>query len=72
MIGFRMGVDDYQTKPFSPTELSLRIKAILRRLGDQGQQKQVLQFDNLTIDYGKRIVMHDSEGRPPRSLRFCG
>lgn len=60
VIGFRMGVDDYQTKPFSPTELSLRIKAILRRLGDQGQQKQVLQFDNLTIDYGKRIVMHDS------------
>jgi len=60
VVGFRMGVDDYQTKPFSPTELSLRIKAILRRLGEQGQQKQVLQFDNLTIDYGKRIVMRNN------------
>ena len=32
IIGFTMGADDYITKPFSPRELVLRVKAILRRL----------------------------------------
>lgn len=30
-VGFNMGADDYMTKPFSPVELALRIKAIFRR-----------------------------------------
>jgi len=30
-VGFNMGADDYVSKPFSPVELSLRIKALLRR-----------------------------------------
>lgn len=57
VVGFRMGVDDYQTKPFSPTELALRIKAVLRRLGESAkQEKQVLKFKELNLDYSKRIV----------------
>ena len=31
VIGFELGADDYVTKPFSPRELVLRVKAILRR-----------------------------------------
>ncbi|MDP4161280.1 MAG: response regulator transcription factor [Bacillota bacterium] len=31
ILGFNLGVDDYLTKPFSPVELCLRIKAVLRR-----------------------------------------
>lgn len=31
LMGFRMGSDDYVTKPFSPSELLMRVKAILRR-----------------------------------------
>ncbi len=31
-VGFNMGADDYLSKPFSPVELSLRIKALLRRV----------------------------------------
>lgn len=58
VVGFRMGVDDYQTKPFSPTELALRVKAVLRRLGQQSnKQKQVLNFKSLMLDYNKRTVM---------------
>ncbi|NLZ93839.1 MAG: response regulator transcription factor [Firmicutes bacterium] len=30
--GFNLGVDDYVTKPFSPSELALRVKAVLRRV----------------------------------------
>jgi two-component system response regulator PfeR len=35
ITGFKTGADDYLTKPFSMTELELRIKAILRRTGQQ-------------------------------------
>ena len=31
VVGFRMGADDYLTKPFSPSELALRVQAVLRR-----------------------------------------
>lgn len=31
ILGFNLGVDDYLAKPFSPVELCLRIKAVLRR-----------------------------------------
>lgn len=35
VVGFRLGADDYLTKPFSITELILRVKAILRRTGSR-------------------------------------
>lgn len=61
LIGFRMGVDDYQTKPFSPAELALRIKAVLRRLEEHQQfqypgQREQLRFGDLQIDRGRRTV----------------
>jgi len=61
VVGFRMGVDDYQTKPFSPTELALRVKAVLRRVGGQkAAQEQMLSYGPLTLDYGKRAVLLDN------------
>ncbi|ACV62416.1 two component transcriptional regulator, winged helix family [Desulfofarcimen acetoxidans DSM 771] len=57
VVGFRMGVDDYQTKPFSPTELALRVKAVLRRLGEpKVNLENMLKYGNLTLDYTKRTV----------------
>lgn len=35
ILGFNLGVDDYLTKPFSPVELCLRVKAILRRTKEE-------------------------------------
>jgi len=59
IVGFRMGVDDYQTKPFSPTELALRVKAVLRRAREQkADSKYVLKYGALTLDYEKRVVWH--------------
>ena len=43
VVGFELGADDYMVKPFSPRELILRIKAILKR----GKPKQAT--DNLLI-----------------------
>ncbi len=36
VVGFRLGADDYLTKPFSISELVLRVRAILRRTGSPG------------------------------------
>jgi two-component system phosphate regulon response regulator PhoB len=49
--GFEVGADDYVTKPFSPRELVLRVKAILRRAraNDAGER---LTVGALTLDLG--------------------
>jgi len=61
IVGFRMGVDDYQTKPFSPTELALRVKAVLRRVREQkADNKYVLKYGKLTLDYEKRVVWYNN------------
>lgn len=40
IVGLEIGADDYVTKPFSPRELLARIKAVLRRAGDNGARVQ--------------------------------
>ena len=47
--GFAVGADDYITKPFRPTELKLRVKALLKRYGVLNKQKR-LKYKVLTID----------------------
>ncbi|MBP7332846.1 MAG: Transcriptional regulatory protein SrrA [Firmicutes bacterium ADurb.Bin373] len=57
VVGFRMGVDDYQTKPFSPTELALRVKAVLRRISEQKvKSENSLKYGSLVLDYDRRVV----------------
>ena len=53
-----MGVDDYQTKPFSPAELALRVKAVLRRSKavPEKKGKDVLDYQNFYIEYSTRLV----------------
>ncbi len=46
--GFNTGADDYVTKPFSPRELMVRIRALLRRAGKP--EKRVLQVGELVLD----------------------
>ena len=60
--GLSLGSDDYFTKPFSAMSLVMRVKAIFRRIefekGNQGQTEddRVLQFGDLSIDSGSKIV----------------
>jgi DNA-binding response OmpR family regulator len=61
IVGLRLGVDDYLTKPFSPTELVLRVQAVMRRVQGwrRNQASQVLEYGGLMIDLGTRTVTVD-------------
>ena len=63
IVGLSVGADDYVTKPFSPRELTARIKAVLRRmsLSDQQADRNILAFKNITIDLGSRKTRVDEQ-----------
>lgn len=62
IIGFRMGVDDYIGKPFSPIELVLRVKAVLRRSkGKKQQASGIILAGKLRVDSMARSVTIDGE-----------
>ncbi|AEG16280.1 two component transcriptional regulator, winged helix family [Desulfofundulus kuznetsovii DSM 6115] len=56
-VGFNCGADDYLTKPFSPVELALRVKALLRR-SRQGRMDRSdrVEAAGLQIDAFQRRV----------------
>ncbi len=57
--GFDLGVDDYVVKPFSPKELMMRIKAVVKR--SQGKQKELFEMDGLKIDFLAHQVFVNDE-----------
>src|SRR5437764_4445181 len=73
IVGLEFGADDYVTKPFSPREVTLRIRAILRR-GEKPEE--TLQAGSIAIDparhqvrvNGKRVHLTSLEFKLLRSL----
>lgn len=57
VLGLELGADDYLTKPFSPRELTLRVKGLLRRSTVPVEAgEEVLRFRELTIDPARHEV----------------
>jgi DNA-binding response OmpR family regulator len=62
VLGLELGADDYVAKPFSPRELTARVKAVLRRASTPVHRETadlVLQLDSTTIDTAAREVRVD-------------
>ena len=55
--GFKIGADDYITKPFSMEELTFRIEAILRRVrGKKNKESNIYKIGKFTFDTQKQIL----------------
>ncbi len=67
IVGLEFGADDYVTKPFSPREVILRIRAILRR-GEKPEE--MLQAGSISIDPARHQVRVNSKRVHLTSLEF--
>jgi DNA-binding response OmpR family regulator len=56
VLGLEAGADDYVTKPFGPTELRSRIRAVLRRAGPRALGDEVLRVGPIVLDRSHRSV----------------
>jgi DNA-binding response OmpR family regulator len=56
ILGLELGADDYVTKPFRPRELTARVRAVLRRVGNTEPSTQLLHAADLTLDRESRTV----------------
>ena len=50
VLGLDVGADDYLVKPFALRELQARLRALLRRSGDDGDGTETLRFADLVLD----------------------
>jgi two-component system, OmpR family, alkaline phosphatase synthesis response regulator PhoP len=55
VLGLELGADDYMTKPFSPREVTARVKAVLRRFTPSAEEEQE-ESENKTLQFGKLVV----------------
>lgn len=56
VVGLELGADDYVVKPFSPRELAVRVRNILRRANTAQEPSSMLVFDDLIVDPAAREV----------------
>ena len=61
VVGLEVGADDYVVKPFSPTELVARVRAVLRRV-QPDPERRVLSAGPLALDPARHVVT--LRGRP--------
>jgi DNA-binding response OmpR family regulator len=70
IVGLELGADDYITKPFSPREVVARVRAVLRRTNETTSTDEVLVFDEITIDRGRRELVVRGETAPTTRKEF--
>ena len=58
IVGLELGADDYITKPFSPRELVLRVKNVLKRSKARNAESDFLVVGDITLDKTRLLVTH--------------
>jgi DNA-binding response OmpR family regulator len=56
VVGLELGADDYVTKPFSPRELTARVRAVLRRASRLPSSPEVLRSADIELERETHIV----------------
>jgi DNA-binding response OmpR family regulator len=56
VLGLELGADDYVTKPFSPRELTARVRAVLRRAEKQSSSAEILRMGAIELDWAGRTT----------------
>ncbi len=70
IVGLELGADDYVAKPFNPRELVARVKAVLRRAGQEAPSQPTLEADGLRLDTASREVTLEGEPVTLRAKEF--
>ena len=60
ILGFENGVDDYLAKPFIPSELIARVKAILKRTQQKDKRSDLIIFEDISINKSQRKVFRNN------------
>jgi DNA-binding response OmpR family regulator len=61
IVGLELGADDYVTKPFSPRELAVRVRNVLRRSRESPAEAERAAFGEFEVDSAAREVRRDGE-----------
>lgn len=63
IMGLQYGADDYVLKPFNPVEITLRVKALIRRLTGEKieESKDVIVADNFNLDLYSQSLYKESK-----------
>ncbi len=70
IVGLELGADDYISKPFSPRELILRIKAVLRRLQHEETAAERLELGGIELDISGHQLRVQGKEMPLTATEF--
>jgi two-component system phosphate regulon response regulator PhoB len=70
IVGLELGADDYISKPFSPREVVLRVKAVLRRRQPQESDSERLEIGGIQLDVSGHQLRLRGEEVPLTATEF--
>jgi DNA-binding response OmpR family regulator len=70
LVGLELGADDYVCKPFSPRELTARVRTVLRRVRDDDARRPPIAFGELLLDLETRELLRGGRHVPLTAREF--